>query len=173
MAKANYSTKNIGHFGLGFKYYTHFTSPIRRYPDVVVHRLLFEYLEKRKIEKKHWDLYEKICLDSSLREKEASEAERSSIKYKQVEYMSGRIGEKFEGTITGVTEWGLFVEEDKTKCEGLISVRNLSDDYYVFDKKGMSISGQKKKKKYRIGDKIKFRVKDANLNKKTIDYEIK
>jgi len=173
MAKANYSTKNIGHFGLGFRYYTHFTSPIRRYPDVVVHRLLFEYLEKRKIEKKHWDLYEKICLDSSLREKEASEAERSSIKYKQVEYMSSRIGEKFEGTITGVTEWGLFVEEDKTKCEGLISVRNLSDDYYVFDKKGMSISGQKKKKKYRIGDKIKFRVKDANLNKKTIDYEIK
>ena len=173
MAKANYSTKNIGHFGLGFRYYTHFTSPIRRYPDVVVHRLLFEYLEKRKIEKKHWDLYEKICLDSSLREKEASEAERSSVKYKQVEYMSSRIGEKFEGTITGVTEWGLFVEEDKTKCEGLISVRNLSDDYYVFDKKGMSISGQKKKKKYRIGDKIKFRVKDANLNKKTIDYEIK
>lgn len=173
MAKANYSTKNIGHFGLGFRYYTHFTSPIRRYPDVVVHRLLFEYLEKRKIEKKHWDLYEKICLDSSLREKEASEAERSSIKYKQVEYMSGKIGENFEGTITGVTEWGLFVEEDKTKCEGLISVRNLSDDYYVFDKKGMSILGQKKKKKYRIGDKIKFRVKDANLNKKTIDYEIK
>jgi ribonuclease R len=173
MAKANYSTKNIGHFGLGFRYYTHFTSPIRRYPDVVVHRLLFEYLEKRKIEKKHWDSYEKICLDSSLREKEASEAERSSIKYKQVEYMSGKIGENFEGTITGVTEWGLFVEEDKTKCEGLISVRNLSDDYYVFDKKGMSISGQKKKKKYRIGDKIKFRVKDANLNKKTIDYEIR
>ena len=173
MAKANYSTKNIGHFGLGFRYYTHFTSPIRRYPDVVVHRLLFEYLEKRKIEKKHWDLYEKICLDSSLREKEASEAERSSIKYKQVEYMSGKIGENFEGTITGVTEWGLFVEEDKTKCEGLISVRNLSDDYYVFDKKGMSILGQKKKKKYRIGDKIKFRVKDANLNKKTIDYEIR
>jgi ribonuclease R len=173
MSKANYSTKNIGHFGLGFRYYTHFTSPIRRYPDVVVHRLLFEYLEKRKIDKKLWDLYDKICLDSSMREKEANEAERNSIKYKQVEYMSGRIGQKFEGTITGVTEWGLFVEEEKTKCEGLISVRDLSDDYYLFDKKGMSIIGQKKKKKYTIGDKIKFTVKDANLNKKTIDYEIK
>ncbi len=172
MSKAIYSTKNIGHFGLGFKHYTHFTSPIRRYPDVIVHRLLLEFLEKRKIDKKHWSQYEEICINSSQREKEASDAERSSIKYKQVEYMSSRIGQKFEGIITGVTEWGLYVEEKNTKCEGMVSVRDLSDDFYVFDKKGMSISGQKKHKKYRLGDSVKFEVKNTNMNKKIIDYKL-
>lgn len=173
MAKAVYSTKNIGHFGLGFKFYTHFTSPIRRYPDITVHRLLQEYLEKRKIDKKYWLDYEKISMESSLREKEAVEAERSSIKYKQVEYMSDKIGQNFEGTITGVTDWGLFVEEKNTRCEGLVSIRDLGNDYFIFDKKGMSIVGKKKKQKYTIGDKIKFRVKEVNLNKKTIDYELR
>ncbi len=172
MAKAVYSTKNIGHFGLGFRFYTHFTSPIRRYPDITVHRLLQEYLEKKRIDKKHWADYEKISMESSLREKEAIEAERGSIKYKQVEYMSDKIGQKFEGTITGVTDWGLFVEEENTRCEGLISIRDLGNDYFVFDKKGMSVVGKKKKQKYTIGDKIKFRVKEVNLNKKTIDYEL-
>lgn len=172
MAKAVYSTKNIGHFGLGFKHYTHFTSPIRRYPDVIVHRLLLEFLEKRKIDKQHWSMYEKISMESSQREKEAADAERSSIKYKQVEYMSTRIGQKFEGVITGVTEWGLYVEEKNTKCEGMISVRDLSDDFYVFDKKGMSIIGQKKHKKFRLGDSISFEVKNANMNKKVIDYRL-
>lgn len=161
MAKAVYSTKNIGHFGLGFKFYTHFTSPIRRYPDVIVHRLLLEFLQSKNIAKEKWLDYERISLESSLREKEASEAERSSIKYKQVEYMSSRIGEKFEGTITGVTEWGLYVEDKKTKCEGMVSIRDLKDDYYVFDKKGMSISGKKTHKKYILGDPIKFVVKNA------------
>lgn len=172
MAKAVYSTKNIGHFGLGFKHYTHFTSPIRRYPDVIVHRLLHEYIEKRSIAKEHWKDYERISQESSLREKEASEAERSSIKYKQVEYMSSRIGEKFEGTITGVTEWGLYIEDKETKCEGMVSVRDLGDDFYVFDKKGMSIVGQKKRRRFTLGDKVKFKVKDTNINKKTIDYQL-
>jgi ribonuclease R len=173
MSKAVYSTKNIGHFGLGFKYYTHFTSPIRRYPDVIVHRLLFEFLQNKNIAKEKWLDYEKISLESSLREKEASEAERASIKYKQVEYMSSRIGEKYEGTITGVTEWGLYIEDKKTKCEGMVSIRDMKDDYYIFDKKGMSILGKRTHKKYTLGDTIKFVVKNADMNKKVIDYQIK
>ncbi|MCX6754395.1 MAG: ribonuclease R [Candidatus Nomurabacteria bacterium] len=173
MAKAIYSTKNIGHYGLGFKYYTHFTSPIRRYPDVIVHRLLSDFLENKPIPKEKWFEYEQISRDASLREKEASDAERASIKYKQVEYMSSRIGEKYEGIITGVTEWGLYIEDKKTKCEGMIRMRDLKDDYYTFDKEGMSIRGRKTHKKYTFGDTIKFVVKNADMNKKTIDYEIK
>jgi len=173
MAKAVYSTKNIGHFGLGFKFYTHFTSPIRRYPDVIVHRLLSEFLQNNTIAKEKWLEYEKISIESSQREKEASEAERASIKYKQVEYMSSRIGEKYDGIITGVTEWGLYVEDKKTKCEGMVSIRDLKDDYYVFDKKVMSITGKRTHKKYTLGDSIKFIVKNADMNKKVIDYQIK
>jgi len=173
MAKAIYSTKNIGHYGLGFEYYTHFTSPIRRYPDVIVHRLLSEFLENKIIPKERWFEYEQMCQDASLREKEASEAERASIKYKQVEYMSSRIGEKFEGTITGVTEWGLYIEDKKTKCEGMVRMRDLKDDYYTFNKEGMSIRGSRTHKKYSLGDTVKFAVKDADMNKKTLDYEIK
>jgi len=172
MAKAIYSTKNIGHYGLGFKYYTHFTSPIRRYPDVIVHRLLSDFLEKKTIPKEKWSEYERMSEEASLREKEAAEAERASIKYKQVEYMSKRIGEKYDGIITGVTEWGLYIEDKKTKCEGMVRMRDLKDDYYVFDKEGMSIKGQRRHKKYRFGDTVKFIVRDADMNKKTIDYEI-
>lgn len=173
MAKAIYSTKNIGHYGLGFKYYTHFTSPIRRYPDVIVHRLLSDFLDDKMIPKERWYEYEQMSIDSSMREKEASEAERASIKYKQVEYMSTRIGEKYEGIITGVTEWGLYIEEKKTKCEGMVRMRDMKDDYYTFDKEGMSIKGKRTHKKYTLGDTINFIVKDADMNKKIIDYQIR
>lgn len=173
MAKAIYSTRNIGHYGLGFKYYTHFTSPIRRYPDVIVHRLLSDFLSNKIIPKERWFEYEAMSQEASMREKEASEAERASIKYKQVEYMSTRIGEKYEGIITGVTEWGLYIEDKLTKCEGMVRMRDLKDDYYIFDKEGMSIRGKKSHRKYTLGDKVKFTVRNADMNKKTIDYEIK
>lgn len=173
MAKAIYSTKNIGHYGLGFKYYTHFTSPIRRYPDVIVHRLLSDFLEGKAIPKERWFEYEEMSQEASLREKEAAEAERASIKYKQVEYMSKRIGEKYEGIITGVTEWGLYIEDKKTKCEGMVRMRDLKDDYYTFDKEGMSIRGKRTHKKYTFGDTVKFTVMNADMNKKTIDYELR
>ncbi len=176
MAKAIYSTKNIGHYGLAFKDYTHFTSPIRRYPDVIVHRLLNEYLanqnNKNKTPSKTSDvgIYEIISRRSSEQEKRATEAERASIKYKQVEYMSLRIGEKFKGIVSGVSEWGIYVEEIETKCEGMIRVRDMTDDYYVFNEKKLELFGQKKKKTYKLGDKVNIKVKKVDLERKTIDY---
>jgi len=170
MAKAIYSVKNIGHYGLAFKYYTHFTSPIRRYPDIVVHRMLELDIEGKKISPDKLRHYQEISLETSQREKEAAEAERASIKYKQVEYMSSRIGDIFDGIITGVTEWGLYVEEKETRCEGMVAMRNLSNDYYIFDKKHMCIKGRKTHKKYTLGDKVRFKVTSADMNKKTIDY---
>jgi len=172
MAKAIYSTKNIGHYGLAFEYYTHFTSPIRRYPDIVVHRLLTEYLSGKKITSEKWRIYEEISRKSSEQEKRASDAERSSIKYKQVEYMSSRIGKNFEGTISGITEWGIYVEEIETKCEGLIKVRDLKDDFYVFNEKKIELVGKKKHQKYRLGGRIKIKVKSVDLERKTIDYAL-
>ena len=170
MAKAIYSTKNIGHYGLAFEYYTHFTSPIRRYPDIMVHRLLANYLSGKKIGKERLLEYEKITRISSEQEKRASDAERASIKYKQVEYMSKRTGQKFDGIISGITEWGIYVEEIETKCEGLVRVRDMKDDFYVFDEKHLTLIGQKKKKKYRLGDRVKIKVKGVDLERKTIDY---
>jgi len=170
MAKAIYSTKNIGHYGLAFKYYTHFTSPIRRYPDVVVHRFLTDYLAHKKIGKEKLREYEEISRISSEQEKRASDAERASVKYKQVEYMSKRKGQNFEGVISGITEWGLYVEEIETKCEGLVKVRDMSDDFYIFNEKKLELLGQKKKNRYRLGDRVKIKVKGVDLERKNIDY---
>ena len=170
MAKAIYSTKNIGHYGLAFKYYTHFTSPIRRYPDIVVHRFLTDYLSHKKIDKEKLKEYEEISRISSEQEKRASDAERASIKYKQVEYMSHRLGENFRGIISGITEWGLYVEEIETKCEGLVRVRDMKNDFYIFNEKKLELVGQKYKKKYRLGDRVKIKVRGVDLEKKTIDY---
>ena len=172
MAKAIYSTKNIGHYGLHFEYYTHFTSPIRRYPDIMIHRLLADFLAHKKNGTDKIDTYERISRKASEQEKRASDAERASIKYKQVEYMSSRIGKTFEGVISGIAEWGIYAEEKETKCEGLIRVRDLADDFYVFDEKKMELVGKKKKKKYRLGDKIKIKVKSVDLERKTIDYAL-
>ena len=170
MAKAIYSTKNVGHYGLAFEYYAHFTSPIRRYPDIVVHRLLTDYLKGLKVGKEKLSIYEEISRKSSEQEKRASDAERASIKYKQVEYMSSRVGQIFKGIISGVTEWGVYVEEMETKCEGLVRVRDMQDDFYVFNEKKLELVGQKKKRKYRLGDCFKIKVKNVDLERKTIDY---
>lgn len=173
MAKAIYSTKNIGHFGLGFKFYTHFTSPIRRYPDLMVHRILQDILDgNAKGEKNEFKTFERISSHATEKEIAAAEAERASIKYKQVEYMSSHIGEEFDGIISGVTEWGIYVEDARTKCEGMVPLRELGDDFYVFNKRTYSVVGQKTKNKYRLGDKVRFRVARADLDSKTLDYKI-
>ena len=170
MARAVYSTENIGHYGLGFEYYTHFTSPIRRYPDMMVHRLLARYLENgNSVDKQQFEDY---CNHCSVREQLATDAERSSIKYKMTEYMQERIGEEFIGSITGVSEWGIFVSVEPTKIEGMISTRDFTDDYYLYDEKKMCLIGQTFGKKYMLGDKLKVRVKATNLAQKTIDFEI-
>jgi ribonuclease R len=172
MAKAVYSTKNIGHYGLAFEHYTHFTSPIRRYPDVIVHRMLTEQVEGKKIKQSDLGLYEKLAGVASEQEKRASDAERASIKYKQVEYMSLRVGQTFDGVVSGITEWGMYVEEVETKCEGLVRVRDMRDDYYMFNEKKLELVGQRKKKRYRLGDRVKIKVKLTDLERKTIDYTL-
>lgn len=172
MSKAVYSTKNIGHFGLAFTFYTHFTSPIRRYPDLLVHRILANHLYHKKFADTDLAKFGKIALQSTEREIAAAEAERASVKYKQVEYMQTHIGEVFDGTISGVTEWGIYIEEVNTRCEGMVFVRNLTDDFYQFDKKNYSLVGEKTKKRYRLGDPIKFKVMGADLERKTLDYMV-
>ncbi len=171
MAKAIYSTKNIGHFGLAFEYYTHFTSPIRRYPDLLVHRILQDILSGEKITAERMAYHFKVSTDSTRQEIAAADAERSSIKYKQVEYMSEHVGEIYDGIISGVTEWGIYVEELTTKSEGMVRLRDM-DDYYIFDQKNYCIVGQKTKKKYTLGDKVKIKVAAADLEKKTLDYQL-
>jgi len=170
MAKAIYSTVNIGHYGLAFEYYTHFTSPIRRYPDIIVHRLLDDYLKGRKVSEDKVHVFEAMSRLASDQEKRAADAERASIKYKQVEYMSHRLGKIFNGVVSGITEWGMYVEEIETKCEGLVRVRDMEDDFYIYNEKKLELLGQRGKKRYRLGDRVKIKVRSVDLEKKTIDY---
>jgi ribonuclease R len=170
MAKAIYTTKSSSHYGLAFDHYTHFTSPIRRYPDVMVHRLLFHYLNGGQ--SANAEFYEKLCSHSSLMEKKAADAERSSVKYKQAEYLRDQVGNTFMGIISGVTEWGMYVEIIENKCEGMIRLRDISDDFYTLDEKNYAIIGQRKKKIYQLGDEVKIKVKQVDLTKKQIDFSL-
>jgi ribonuclease R len=167
MAKAVYDTKNIGHYGLAFEYYTHFTSPIRRYPDLMVHRLLFQYMNGSK--SASGKEYAKYCKHSSDMEQRAAMAERASIKYKQVEFMQDKLGHIFEGVISGITEWGMYVEISDTRIEGMIALKDMDDDYYTFDEKNFCITGQKHKRKYHLGDRLKVQIIRTNLSRKQID----
>lgn len=169
MAKAVYSTDNIGHYGLAFPYYTHFTSPIRRYPDLMVHRLLTRYLKGGTSVGK--EEYEDRCLHCSGREQLAASAERASTKYKQVEYMSAHMNEVFEGVISGVTEWGIYVEITENKCEGMVALRNLDEeDYFVYDEKTFSVEGVHSGVVYQLGDKVKVRVARCDIQKRQLDF---
>jgi ribonuclease R len=171
MAKAIYSTTNIGHYGLSFKHYTHFTSPIRRYPDLMVHRLLEQHLNSGI--KALSSEYEEYCDHCSEMEKKAADAERASVKYKQAEYLIDKIGMEFEGVISGVSKWGIYVELEKSKCEGMIPITRLDDDYYTLDEENYRIIGRKFKKVYRLGDKITIIVKSIDLQKKQMTFDVR
>lgn len=168
MAKAIYSTENLGHYGLAFDFYSHFTSPIRRYPDMMVHRLLERYAVGGK--SVNQNEYEDMCKHCSDMEQLAANAERASIKYKQVEYMGDRLGQVYDGVISGVTEWGIYVELTENKCEGMVPIRELDDDYYVFDEKNYCLVGRRYHKKFQLGDDVRVKVARANLDKKQLDF---
>jgi ribonuclease R len=169
MAKAIYSTNNIGHYGLAFPYYTHFTSPIRRYPDLMVHRLLERYLLENQPSADK-DEYESLCLHASDMEKRAAEMERESVKYKQAEYLQDHIGKVFDGLISGVSKWGLYVELKDSKCEGLVRYADLNDDFYYLDEENFRVIGQDYGNIYQLGDEVKVQVKSVNLIKKQLDF---
>ncbi len=170
MARAKYSTDNVGHYGLGFDYYTHFTSPIRRYPDMMVHRLLDHYLNKGKNEEKL--RYEELCKHSSMREHLATEAERSSIKYKLAEFMQDKVGQEFEGSVSGITEWGMYVEIEPTKVEGMVMLREIKEDFFIYDEKNYCLIGKATRKKFTLGDKVRIKVSKTNLEQRLIDYTL-
>lgn len=171
MAKAVYSTTNIGHYGLAFPYYTHFTSPIRRYPDLMAHRLIERYLIENQpsVDKEE---YENLCHHASEMEKRAAEMERESVKYKQAEYLQDQIGKVFDGLISGISKWGIYVELKKSKCEGLVRYNELSDDFYYLDEENFRVIGQDYGNIYQLGDEVKVQVKNVNLIKKQLDFVI-
>ncbi len=170
MARAKYSTDNVGHYGLAFDYYTHFTSPIRRYPDLMVHRLLDMYLDGAESQNK--DMYEACCKHCSAREQVASDAERASIKYKLCEFMSERVGQIYPGTVSGLTEWGIYVETEPDKVEGMVALREITEDFYQFDEESYCVIGKGRGRRLTMGDKVWIRVKNVSIEQKLIDYEL-
>ncbi|MGB4076344.1 MAG: RNB domain-containing ribonuclease, partial [Minisyncoccia bacterium] len=172
MAKAIYTTKNIGHFGLAFPHYTHFTSPIRRYPDILAHRMLKGYVSGHPLSKRETGEFDQLALRSSEREVSAAEAERDSIKMKQVEFLSGRIGEEFDGVISGVTDRGLYVELDETHADGMIRIAALGNDYFIYDQKRYRLVGERTKSEYALGAKVRVRLSAARIAERELDFEL-
>jgi ribonuclease R len=172
MSKAIYSTKNIGHFGLAFKFYTHFTSPIRRYPDLMAHRMLRHHLDGETIGPKETARYEQISIQSSEREMEAVSAERDSIKFKSVEYMLNKVGQEFNAIITGVTDWGIYVQEQDSLAEGMVRLATIKGDYFEHEATKYRIKGKKTGKIYRLGDEVRVKLVRADKDERQLDFEI-